>query len=198
MAIGANASHRLLANVAALREADGSLHPCHFLGEIGVIDIEPIKRGAGLDSKRVIRLESSGSRSPGDQRLPHCGGVLLVTEKVVSGQTEWLMAANLAAGAGQCRVLEILKNRHSLPQRLFKDFPRLRSGQMQLGKVMRSVRQLHLFRDQIAVQMLNDLVRHARPRVHNERLAAIRKNGMVDDDKRDDFCLAGGQERLAP
>jgi hypothetical protein len=56
MAVGANAGHRFLADVAALREADRLLRSSHFLGEVAIVDVQPVDRRARLNAECVVGL----------------------------------------------------------------------------------------------------------------------------------------------
>ena len=142
MAIGPNAGHGFLADVTALGETNRPLHPRHFLRKIGIVDIQPVHRRAGLDAERVVRLKSSGSGAARNQGLPHDGGSVLVAEKVVPEQSQWPAAAKLTIPNGERlrRMLKLEKIRDFLPKRVLEHPLRLWSGQVQLSEVWRPIR----------------------------------------------------------
>jgi hypothetical protein len=198
MAIGPNAGHGFLADVAALGETNRPLHSRHFLWEIGIVDVQPVNRRAGLDAKGVVRLKSGGSCPARNQGRPQHGGSVLFTEKVVSEHAQRLAAAKPAIDPREClrRVLKLDKIRYSVPERLLEHGWRLWPGQVHLGEVVRPVRQFDLFGNEIPIQVLEDLFAHARSRVQTEQALALRK-AAIDDDEGGNLRLGGSQERLA-
>jgi hypothetical protein len=130
--------------------------------------------------------------------LPHRRSAVLLTDNIVAERTERLVAAKLESctGEGQRRVLEFNKIRQSVRKRLLKNFCRSRAGQMHLGEVARPVCQFDLLRNEISIQVLEDLFGHTRPRIQLKRVRPMWRSA-IDDDKGDNLCLPGCQERLA-
>lgn len=199
MAIGANACHGFLADVAALGETDCLLRPRHLLGQVRIVDVSSIKGRARLNPKGIVRLESGGACSCRQQRRPHRGGTVALAKKIVSEQAERLVAANLAISAGdrQSRVPELDKLRYALSACALQSLSRSWTGHVHHRDVVRPIRQFDLLGNEIAVEMPENLFGHTRPRVQEEHVMGLRIKRVINDDKGDNLRLAGGQERLA-
>src|SRR3954452_8677671 len=66
----------LLADVAALREADRTLVEPRLLGNHGVVEIEPVARAAGLDAARLDSALGDRDRARALERVTHAAGLL--------------------------------------------------------------------------------------------------------------------------
>jgi hypothetical protein len=73
---------RLLADVAALGEADGAIVEARLLGDDGVVEVGPIARAAALDAQDLGGVLFGCDRACREQRFAHAIGVGAVADDV--------------------------------------------------------------------------------------------------------------------
>src|SRR5262245_17714015 len=98
---------------------------------------------------------------------------------------------------GSHHVLERFQVRHVVEEGLFEDVLRTRSGKVQVGELARAVGELDRLADDVAVEVLDQLLGPAGLQVEEVRLAVARQQDMVEEKVIDNFGGRSCQKSLA-
>jgi hypothetical protein len=191
---------RLLAQKAALGEADGLRIAADVEYQAVFIDIHSENRGAGLDAEDLEGVQPGRLRTGLHEGLPNLAGALSKAHDVIAGQPQRIVAANVGGGRGPegaLHVLQLLQLGHVLSQRLLQRLPGLGAGEVELGILARSVGEVHCFADEEVIEVLDDLVRQSRRHVQPEPAALPLQQQMIDEDRRHHAGLSRAKIRLA-
>ncbi len=90
-----------LAEIAPLGVTDGLRRPAHFHHQAILVDVHAVDRRACLDAQDVVGPQARWTCPCAGQHLPDAGRMTAQADKVISWQSQRIVAANLDRAAVQ-------------------------------------------------------------------------------------------------